>query len=80
MRKPVFWGFPTRYDSNQPAQLQGLARVLKSFISKYRYYSIQAANNKGADQTVPMCRLICVFVVCILNKAGFLIMWLISVW
>ena len=28
-----------------------------------RYYTIQAANNKGADQTARMCRLICTFVV-----------------
>ena len=27
------------------------------------YYTVQAANNKGADQTVQMCRLIHAFVV-----------------
>ena len=37
------------------------------------YYSIQAANNKGADQTARMRRLICAFVVRIWHKSGFLI-------
>ena len=27
--KPDFWGFATRYDTNRPAQLQKLARILK---------------------------------------------------
>ena len=30
---------------------------------KYRYYTIEVANNKGADQTAQMRRLICAFVV-----------------
>ena len=36
-----------------------------------RYYTIQAANNKGADQTVQMHRLICAFVVRIGQKQVF---------
>ena len=36
-----------------------LARVLKFQISKYRHYTVEAANNKGADQTARMRRLIC---------------------
>ena len=37
---------------------------------------IKEANNKGADQTVRMRRLICTFVVRIWHKIGFLMMWL----
>ena len=55
-------GVLTRYASNWPAQLQRLARVLKFGYSK-RYYTIQEVNNKGADQTARMRRLICAFVV-----------------
>ena len=32
-------------------------------FSKYRYYTIKSANNKGAEQTARMRRLICAFVV-----------------
>ena len=49
--KTCLQGFPTRQDSNWPAQLQRQARVLKLGFSKYRYYTIHAENNKGADQT-----------------------------
>ena len=51
--------FPTNWDSNRAAQLE-------SWIfgySKQRYYTVQVENNKGADQTVRMRRLICAFVV-----------------
>ena len=44
--------------------------------SKYRYYTIQAANNIGADQTAQICRLISAFVVPIWHKQVFLMMWL----
>ena len=33
--------------------------------------AVQAANNKGADQTARMCRLICAFVVHIWDKQVF---------
>ena len=33
-------GFATRYDSNRPAQLLKLARILNFGFSKYRYYTI----------------------------------------
>ena len=56
--------FATRYDSNRPAQLQNLARV-------YKYYTIQGANSKGADQTARMRRQVCNFVVCIWHKTRF---------
>ena len=45
-------------------------------FSKYRYYTILAANNKVADQTMQMCRLICAFVVRIWHKTDFLMIWL----
>ena len=38
----------------------------------------KAANNKGADQTVPMCRLICAYCCSHMAETGFLMMWLIS--
>ena len=40
-------------------------------FSKCRYYTMQAANNKGADQTARMHRLICTFVVRIWHKQVF---------
>ena len=50
--------------TNWPAQLQRLARVSWNFgFRKFRYHTTQAANNKGADQTAQMRRLICAFVV-----------------
>ena len=39
-RENLSSGFPTRVDSNRPAQLQKLAGVLKFGFSKYRYYTI----------------------------------------
>ena len=38
---------------------------------------MQAVNNKGADQTARMRRLICAFVVRIWHKQVFLMTWLI---
>ena len=59
-QKPVFGGL-------QPCKTQ--TGMLSSFqFSKNRYYTIQAANNEGADQTV----LICAFVVRICHKTDFL--------
>ena len=56
------------------------ARVLKLCIdSKYTHYTILAANNKGADQTAGMRRLICAFVVRIWDKTCFGMTWLIHV-
>ena len=64
-------GFPTKLDSNQSPQLQRLARKLK-VQSKSRYDTFQWANNKSADQTVRMRRLVCAFVVRNPPKTGFL--------
>ena len=62
-RENVSLGFWTRLDSNLPAQLE----AWNFGYSKYKYYTIKAANNKGADQTAWMRRLICAFVVRIWN-------------
>ena len=72
MRKPVFGD-----DLNRSAQLQNL-----QFWTYSRYYidAIQAANNKGTDQTAQMSRLIYAFVVRIWHKIHFLMMWLIKIW
>ena len=40
-------------------------------FNKYKYYTMQAVNNKGSDQTVRMRRLICTFVVCMWHKLVF---------
>ena len=40
-------------------------------FSKYRYYTIYVVNNKGADPTVRMRRLICAFVVRMWHKQVF---------
>ena len=54
--------FPARSFSNKFAQLQRLARKLKFHNGKYRYDTIQRGNNKGAEQTAQMHRLVCAFV------------------
>ena len=81
VRSPPTWastwqnlssGFPTKWDSNQLAQLQRLARKLKFAHREPRYDTFQKANNKGADQTARMRRLVCACVVCKPPKTGFL--------
>ena len=54
--------------SNQLAQLQRLARILKLH---FRYHTLQEENNKDADQTAWMHRLVCVFVAS-MQPSGFL--------
>ena len=72
IRKPVFGV------CNRVRLKTGLLRYRDYFVSwsfsysKLRYYTIQAVSNKGADQTVRMRRLICVFVVRIWHKLVFL--------
>ena len=56
-------GFLTMYDSNQTAQPQTLVRRLKFYMKQFDYHTFQIANNKVADQTVQMGRLVCTFVV-----------------
>ena len=64
--------YATLYVSFQSAQQQRLARILKFAYGKYIYHTLKKANNKGADQTAWMCRLVCTFVVCMQPKSGFL--------
>ena len=62
--------FPTKQVLNQSPQLQTLAR---DFIcSEITYDAFQKANNKGADQTVQIHRLVCTCVVRKNPKTGFL--------
>ena len=61
-------GFATRVDSNRPAQLQQLGRGLKFRIQKLEVLYYLGRENKDADQTARMRRLICAFVVRIWHK------------
>ena len=65
-------GFPTKRYSNQPAKPQRPARKLKFRFSKSRYDIFLKVNNKGADQTAHMRRLVCAFVPRKPPKTGFL--------
>ena len=67
--------FSTRWGSDRPARLHKLARVLKLCIEQVAYCTIYEANNKGADQTAQMRRLICTFVVRIWHKTHFRMSW-----
>ena len=62
-------GFLTKLDSNQSPQLERLARNFDG--SKFRYDTFQKVNNKGADQSARMRRLVCTFVVFNLQKQVF---------
>ena len=64
--------FPTRPDTNRPAQPQKLPRVLKFRLLNLEILYYLTANNKAANQTAPMRRLICAFVVRIWHKTHFL--------
>ena len=70
-RQNLSMGFPTKRDSNQSPQLQGLVRKLNACI-KFRYDTFKKANNKGADQSARMRRLVCAFVVRKPPKTSFL--------
>ena len=61
-RQNLSSGFPTRPCSNQPALLQRQARKLKFCLKKVQvWYFPKKKNNKGADQSVRMRRLVCDF-------------------
>ena len=70
-RENLSLGFATRVDSNRSAQLETSYSLEISAIESVRYYTTQAMNNKGADQTARMRRLICTFVVRIWQKQIF---------
>ena len=71
-RKNLSSGFPSKRVSNRTPQLQRLARKLIFSCSQVKYGTFQKANNKGADQTARMYRLVCACVVCKPTKTGFL--------
>ena len=70
IRKPVFGSL------RWPAQLQRLARGLKFRKQKLEVLSYIGSKKQRADQTAPMLRLVCAFVVPIRHKTGFLMTWL----
>ena len=47
-------GFPTWSDTNQPAQSQKMARILKFWINEEELYYL-SSENKGADQLYNYC-------------------------
>ena len=71
-RENLSSGFPPKRVPKHTPQLQRLARQLKFICSKSAYGTFIQANNKGADQTARMRRLVCVCVVCNSPKTGFL--------
>ena len=76
MRKRVFGSFRSGQTQNWPAQLQKLGWGLKFWLQKLEILHYLGSKNKGADQTAPMRRLICAFVVRIWHKTHFLMAWL----
>ena len=63
---------------NTQTGLRSHREELEAWNFGYRrmmYFTIQAANNKGVDETARMRRLICTFVVRIWHKTGFLMTW-----
>ena len=64
--KPVF-------GVSEKARLKPLSSATENFAcTKFRYDTFQYANNKGADQSKQMRRLVCTFVVRKPPKTGFL--------
>ena len=55
-------GFPTRSDTNQAVQPHKIVRGLKVWIKEEEGLYYLCSENKGADQLLGYCELICVFV------------------
>ena len=72
LRENLSLGCPTKRVSNQSPQLQRLAKKLKLTCSKFTHDTFQRVNNKGADQTARMRRVVLAFLVCNPRKPGFL--------
>ena len=72
MQENMSSGFPTKEDTKQSPQLQSSQKTEISFVASLDMILLKKANNKGADQTVRMCRLVCAFVVRNPPKTGFL--------
>ena len=71
-QKNLSSGFPTKRVSNHAPQLQRLASELKFRLLQVFIWYFQKGNNKGADQTVRMHRLVCACVVPNPRKTGYL--------
>ena len=63
MRENLSSGFPTKRVLNQSLRLNRLARILNFSRSKCRYDSSKKADNKVADETARMRRLVWAFIV-----------------
>ena len=61
-RENLSSGFPTKRVLNQSLRLKRLARNWNFSRSKCRYHSSKKADNKVADETVWMRRLVCAFI------------------
>ena len=76
VRKPVY-----RVTDNERLKSDCSATETIARISKLNYYTFQIVNNKCADQTGRIRRLICSFVVCMqqsqvfLHRGPYLIQW-----
>ena len=57
-RQNLFSGFPTKPVPDQSPQLQRLGRKVKFHMYQVYILYFEEVNNKGADQTVRMCRLV----------------------
>ena len=55
MRENRFSGFQTRSDTNQPVQLQKMARTLKFWMVREEELYYPCSENKGADQLCSYC-------------------------
>ena len=71
--------FPPTPDTNQPAQPQKLARVLKFRLQNLEILYYLSSEQQVAHQTAWMRRLTCTFVVRIWHKTHFLMAWLICI-
>ena len=71
--KPVFCFFLKKRGQTCLLSYTDYLEIWNFAFSKPRYDTYQKTNNKGADQTAPMRRLVCACVVCKPQKTGFLV-------
>ena len=62
-RENLSSGFPTKRVLNQSLRLNRLTRNGNFSRSKCRYDSSKKSDNKVADESARMCRLVCAFIV-----------------
>ena len=73
-RKPVF-GVSNKASFKSVSSATETSLKLNFTGTKFTYDTFQKANNKGADQSARMRRLVCACVVCEPQKTGFLKLW-----